>query len=102
MHHTHSPVLSAGTDRPEFFNKTMRTNSDLSESSDDSYSLRYRDSFSSAVSSAGSMSAGHKFLKKQARQKNKNVYTKCGRHTDQFLFDGPSLSGLVKALFSRH
>ncbi|KAL7938998.1 hypothetical protein V8C35DRAFT_276210 [Trichoderma chlorosporum] len=27
----------------------------------------------------------------------KNVHTTCGRHTDQLLFSGPSLSGLARA-----
>lgn len=30
-----------------------------------------------------------------------NVHTTCGRHTDQLLFGGPSLSGLARALLGR-
>ena len=30
-----------------------------------------------------------------------NVYTTCGRHTDQFLFGGPSLGEMARSLFSR-
>lgn len=30
-----------------------------------------------------------------------NVHTTCGRHTDQLLFGGPSLSGLARALLGK-
>ncbi|KPM34065.1 hypothetical protein AK830_g12510 [Neonectria ditissima] len=31
-----------------------------------------------------------------------NVYTTCGRHTDQLLFGGPSLTELARAIMRRH
>ncbi|EHK16636.1 uncharacterized protein TRIVIDRAFT_131995, partial [Trichoderma virens Gv29-8] len=30
-----------------------------------------------------------------------NVHTTCGRHTDQLLFGGPSLSGLARAFLGK-
>lgn len=30
-----------------------------------------------------------------------NVYTTCGRHTDQFLFSGPSLGDMARSLLNR-
>ncbi|KAL2106721.1 hypothetical protein VUR80DRAFT_6309 [Thermomyces stellatus] len=32
---------------------------------------------------------------------NVNVYTTCGRHTDQFLFGGPSLGDMARSLLGR-
>lgn len=32
---------------------------------------------------------------------NMNVYTTCGRHTDQFLFSGPSLGDMARSLLRR-
>lgn len=32
---------------------------------------------------------------------NMNVHTTCGRHTDQFLFSGPSLGEMARSLFER-
>ncbi|MBE3045631.1 hypothetical protein IMZ48_24410, partial [Candidatus Bathyarchaeota archaeon] len=32
---------------------------------------------------------------------NTNVYTTCGRHTDQFLFGGPSLGDMARSLLRR-
>lgn len=32
---------------------------------------------------------------------NMNVYTTCGRHTDQFLFGGPSLGDMARSLLRR-
>ncbi|KAK7418826.1 hypothetical protein QQX98_003688 [Neonectria punicea] len=31
-----------------------------------------------------------------------NVYTTCGRHTDQLLFGGPSLTELARSIMRRH
>lgn len=34
-------------------------------------------------------------------RRNMNVYTHCGRHSNQFLFGGISLTGLARSVFKR-
>ncbi|KAF3354964.1 hypothetical protein HYQ45_015768 [Verticillium longisporum] len=35
------------------------------------------------------------------RSGNVNVYTHCGRHSNEYLFGGHSLSGLARSIFKR-
>ncbi|PHH49628.1 hypothetical protein CFIMG_006710RA [Ceratocystis fimbriata CBS 114723] len=90
-----------------FIEKSMRANSLSSQSTLGSHSCSYHDTFPSKVSNTTKPSPGNNKSSKNitsyttTKNKNKNVYTSCGRHTDQFLFSGPPLSSLVKALFGR-
>ncbi|KAH6661944.1 hypothetical protein F5X68DRAFT_237818 [Plectosphaerella plurivora] len=52
-------------------------------------SARSLDSVASADSSTG------------IPHRNRNVYTHCGRHTNQFLFGGRSLTDMARSVFRR-
>jgi hypothetical protein len=57
-----------------------------------------RASWASAKSGASSSSSAATGVK---HSPTVNVYTTCGRHTDQFLFGGRSLSDLARAVLGR-
>ncbi|KAH6897279.1 hypothetical protein B0T10DRAFT_181899 [Thelonectria olida] len=66
---------------------------------------RRTDSYSSDVSigldstPASPPKSSHTFIKPTATV---NRYTTCGRHTDQLLFGGPSLTELARSFIRRH
>ncbi|PKS06849.1 hypothetical protein jhhlp_006925 [Lomentospora prolificans] len=53
-----------------------------------------------ATPSTAGMGSPHEAGRKTSSG-NVNVYTTCGRHTDQFLFGGPSLGEMARSLL-RH
>ncbi|KAF4969783.1 hypothetical protein FSARC_3060 [Fusarium sarcochroum] len=62
-------------------------------------------SYSSELSTESSASATPKtsssWFKPAPQSANVNVYSTCGRHTNQFLFGGPSLIDLARAMLSK-
>ncbi|KAJ4268692.1 hypothetical protein ACHAPJ_002604 [Fusarium lateritium] len=62
-------------------------------------------SYSSELSTESSASATPKssrsWFKPAPQSSNVNVYTTCGRHTNQFLFGGPSLTDLARAMLGK-
>ncbi|CAJ0553987.1 hypothetical protein HG530_002964 [Fusarium avenaceum] len=72
---------------PVLLNHNQRTNS---------YSSEF-----STNTTASSTKTSRSWFKTAPQPANKNVHTYCGRHSSQFLFGGPSLVDLAKALLSK-
>ncbi|KAF7543061.1 hypothetical protein G7Z17_g11048 [Cylindrodendrum hubeiense] len=70
-------------DSPAFADDKQRTGSYSSDAS---------------ILDSGSPKSSHTWIKPAATV---NVYTTCGRHTDQLLFGGPSLTELARAMMGK-
>ncbi|PNY26958.1 Uncharacterized protein TCAP_03118 [Tolypocladium capitatum] len=69
-----------------------------SSASDASISLSSLSSLSSSLSSSSLRKTSSRWVKPSPTV---NVHTTCGRHTDQYLFGGPSLSELARGIMGK-
>ncbi|KAK8143385.1 hypothetical protein G3M48_007296 [Beauveria asiatica] len=72
----------------------------------DKRTLSYPSTIASSTTTASSASSTTKrvasWLKPSVKPAPKvNVHTTCGRHTDQLLFGGPSLTDLARSVFNK-
>jgi hypothetical protein len=54
-----------------------------------------------ALARSGTRDSDHKTRRRRSNDAKMNVYTECGRHGDDWLFGGFSVSGTVKMLWEK-